>query len=265
MNKETYDDFSQDYDHFVNWEARLTAEMPFISEYLRHIESQTDRKPKVLDTACGSGMHAIELAKRGYSACGADLSPKMIEKAAANANAAEIDVLFKVSPFGSLANDFRMEAEFPFNLIVCLGNALPHLLSLNQIRSALNDLAASLEPGGILMLQNRNFDAILKLKERWIAPQSHQEGNQEWVFLRFYDFDADGLITFNIVRLYQKGSQNWQQQVSTTRLYPLTRDILIDLLKSSGFNEITCYGLMSKNEPFNPASSENLVVTARRV
>jgi ubiquinone/menaquinone biosynthesis C-methylase UbiE len=62
MNKEIYDDFSRDYDRFVNWPARLAVEMPFIEKQFRLAEEQLQRKPKVLDTACGSGMHAIALA-----------------------------------------------------------------------------------------------------------------------------------------------------------------------------------------------------------
>jgi hypothetical protein len=35
MKKEAYDDFSGDYDRFVNWEERLSAEIPFLLKILR--------------------------------------------------------------------------------------------------------------------------------------------------------------------------------------------------------------------------------------
>jgi hypothetical protein len=125
-------------------------------------------------------------------------------------------------------------------------------------------MANCLNPGGTLLFQNRNFDAVLARKERWIQPQGRCEGNKEWVFLRFYDFDHDGLLTFNIMRLVREDQGNWQQRISSTRLYPLKRDVLTGLLEDSGFSDIACYGSMT-GEDFLPGSSDNLVVVARKV
>jgi glycine/sarcosine N-methyltransferase len=100
-------------------------------------------------------------------------------------------------------------------------------------------------------------------KERWIAPQSRREGGKEWLFLRFYDFDADGLITFNIVRLHRDGDAPWTQNLSTVRLFPLMQERLSILLKESGFTDLRFYGIMDE-VAFDPESSENLVVAARR-
>ena len=87
-------------------------------------------------------------------------------------------------------------------------------------------------------------------------------GEQEWLFVRFYDFDPDGLLTFNIITLARLGQGEWQQKVDSTRLYPLRRDELAPALEAAGFEQIVCYGSMS-GEPFDPHSSGNLVVSAR--
>jgi len=263
MNREMYDDFSQDYDRFVNWQTRLPYEIPFIQQYLKEAEKGLNRRARILDVACGSGMHTIALAKMGYAASGIDLSPKMIEKAAENAKDAGVTANFKVSSFGNLSSDLGGEEEFPYDVILCLGNALPHLLSTELIQTTLWDMANSLNTGGFLIFQNRNFDSVLQLKERWITPQSRREGPKEWVFMRFYDFDHDGLITFNIIRLTREGEGDWQQRISSTRLYPLKCDVLTGLLEDSGFWKINCFGAMSA-EKFMPSSSENLVLVARK-
>jgi 2-polyprenyl-3-methyl-5-hydroxy-6-metoxy-1,4-benzoquinol methylase len=88
MNREFYNEFSQDYDRFINWQSRLALEIPFLRQYLLRIEAHLERRARILDVACGSGMHAIELAKQGFITSGADLSPKMLEKASENARAA---------------------------------------------------------------------------------------------------------------------------------------------------------------------------------
>lgn len=264
MNKQVYDEFSQDYDRFVNWQTRLGYEIPFIQKYLRRAEARNKRRAHLLDVACGSGMHIIALAKQGFITSGVDLSPKMIEKAAENARAAGVKVNFRESSFGNLQADLLDQPEFPYDMITCLGNSLPHLLSTEQIQTTLWDMANCLNPGGYLLFQNRNFDAVLELQERWIQPQSRREGENEWIFLRFYDFDHDGLLTFNIMRLVRNGEDSWQQRISSTRLYPLKRDVLTGLLEDSGFSDVACFGSMS-GEDFHPGSSDNLVVVAHKV
>ena len=261
MSNNTYDDFSQDYDRFVNWDSRLAAEMPFLESLLSRI-GKTDNAPlSILDAACGTGMHAIELARRGYRAAGADLSPRMVEAARGNALKAGQDVPFKPAGFMNLQNAFNAENNFPFDALICFGNSLPHLTTRDGLKSALLDFAACLRPGGMLVLQNRNFDAVKAKRERWIGPQSHREGEREWLFLRFYDFDPDGLITFNIVRLKREGDSPWSQAVSTVRLYPLLQKDLLVLLKDCGFSLVECFGKM-EDTPFDPLTSENLVVAA---
>jgi SAM-dependent methyltransferase len=264
MVNNTYDDFSQDYDRFVKWGSRLEAEIPFVEERLGELDLPKGQKPCVLDAACGTGMHAIELARRGYRAAGADLSPGMVEKAQMNAAEAGVEAVFKPAGFTHLAEAFAGEETLPFEALICLGNSLPHLTAESAIRKALMDFNACLHPGGLLILQNRNFDAVMAKMERWIGPQSRKDGNKEWLFLRFYDFDADGLITFNIVRLNREGDAPWTQNISTVRLFPLLKAQLDILLKESGFTDLRYYGMMNESA-FDPASSENLVAVARKV
>ena len=261
MDTNTYDDFSQDYDRFVNWQSRLAAEMPFLEQLLNQIDTSHNQPLSILDAACGTGMHAIELSRRGYRAAGADFSQGMVETARVNAQTSGTIVLFKQAGFMELRAVFDEEDVFPFDAITCFGNSLPHLISREEIKEALADFAACLRPGGMLVLQNRNFDAVLAKRERWIGPQSYTEDGNDWLFLRFYDFDPDGLITFNIVRLKREAGGEWKQALSTVRLYPLIKDELMNLLKETGFNEIRTFGMM-KDIPFDPFTSENLVIAA---
>jgi 2-polyprenyl-3-methyl-5-hydroxy-6-metoxy-1,4-benzoquinol methylase len=66
--------FSTEYDRFVNWPGRLRLELPFLQTQLRQ-----GGVKRVLDSACGTGMHAIALAQEGFEAAGADISAGMIE------------------------------------------------------------------------------------------------------------------------------------------------------------------------------------------
>jgi glycine/sarcosine N-methyltransferase len=250
-----YDDFSSDYDRFVDWPGRLAVELPFIEHQLQAVGAH-----RVLDAACGTGMHALALARRGYAAVGADLSPGMIAQARANAAAAGVDVPFEVAGFGGL----NAQVGTGFDALLCLGNSLPHLLAPADLAVALADFAACLRPGGLLLIQNRNFDAVLARGERWMEPQAHQEGNLEWLFLRFYDLNPDGTLVFNLVTLRREGSDDWRQHVLTTRLWPLRQEELTTALDAAGFAAITCWGDMQDTH-FDPAHSPNLIATAQRI
>lgn len=253
-----YDQFASEYDRFVNWQNRLAAEIPFIEKALREVNSAQTEPLKILDTACGTGMHALALAKDGYKVVGTDYSSKMVDMARTNAITAGIGVRFETAGFGSISKTLSNEQ---FDGLMCLGNSLPHLLTTSELQSALNDFSVCLKPGGLILIQNRNFDAVMANKDRWMEPQSFQEGDKYWVFQRFYDFNADGTISFNIVTLKRSANDPWSSSVLSTLLKPMLYEELLTALTAAGFDQIKVYGSLA-GEPFNPNSSGNLVFTA---
>lgn len=250
-----YEAFSEDYDRFVNWEARLALELPFLEDALRSVGAH-----RVLDAACGTGRHAVALAQRGYEVVGADLSPEMVARARAHAESAGVPVRFEVAGFGALAPAVGSR----FDALLCLGNSLPHLLTEEDLRTALADFAACLRPGGVLVLQNLNYDRILARREAWLSPQAHRKGEDEWLFLRHYEFDPDGLLTFQVVVLQRHGAGEWNQRVLATRLRPWRAHELVQALERAGFHRLQSWGNL-QGAPFDPEGSGNLVVTALRV
>lgn len=255
-----YDPLSSVYDRFVNWPSRLAFEMPFLLEQLKAVGA-LEKPLKILDTACGTGMHAIELARRGAWVAGADLSEQMIARARLNAAQASVKVNFRPAGFGALQAAFT--EALPVDALLCLGNSLPHVLTRQELRTTLADFAACLRPGGLLLIQNRNFDAVLQRRERWMEPQGYREGDAEWIFLRFYDFEPDGTITFNFLTLHRIGEEPWTQQINAARLYPWRRDELQTALLEAGFTSLMAFGGMD-GSPFEASTSGNLVFVARR-
>ncbi|MBN1287191.1 MAG: class I SAM-dependent methyltransferase [Anaerolineae bacterium] len=245
-----YDALSADYDRFVNWPARLAHELPFIEAQLRAANAR-----RVLDAACGTGQHALALAARGYEVAGADLSAGMIAQARANAGRAGVEARFVAAGFGELA----AQAGDGFDALLCLGNSLPHAITDEALRAALHDFAAALRPGGRLLIQNRNFDAVMARRDRWMEPQSHHGPGGEWLFIRFYDFNPDGTLTFNVLTLHRAPGAPWTRQVEAAALRPLRRAELVSALEAAGFGAVTCYGDMT-GAAFDPTTSGNLIV-----
>lgn len=254
-----YNAFSVNYDRFVNWQERLAFELPFLESQLQSLV-QDGNLPRVLDSACGTGQHALALAERGYRATGADYAAGMIEQAEKNRAAIGLNVPFAVAGFGEMAGAF---GEQSFDALLCLGNSLPHVLNPADLLSSVQDFADVLRPGGLLLIQNRNFDAVLASRERWMGPQPASEGDREWLFVRFYDFLPDGTIDFNILTLYRQGKEPWRQQAAVTRLMPWREVELTQVLARCGFTDITLYGGLD-GSLFSAETSGNLVISARK-
>src|SRR5665811_785858 len=69
------------------------GEVDFIEEELGFNRSAT-----ILDLGCGTGRHAIELAKRGYTVTAVDLSASQLDLAREKAVAANVTCLLYTSP-----------------------------------------------------------------------------------------------------------------------------------------------------------------------
>lgn len=71
----------------------------------------------ILDVGCGTGRHSIELAKRGYSVTGIDLSSEMLTRAAAAADAAGVTVDWVHSD----ATRFSLPNKYDAAICLCEG------------------------------------------------------------------------------------------------------------------------------------------------
>ncbi|MCJ7735909.1 MAG: class I SAM-dependent methyltransferase [Anaerolineae bacterium] len=249
-----YDSVSVDYDRFVNWPARLAGELPFIEKQLRAAGAR-----RVLDAACGTGMHAIALAEQGYETVGVDASGGMIEKARSNARSAGVAVDFVQASFGNIS----LVCGTGFDAILCLGNSIPHVEDMKALADASLDFAEVLRPEGLLLIQNRNFDAVLASGERWMEPQSYVDGDDEWVFLRFYDFESEDVLRFNFLTLHRAAGKVWQQTVASSGLLILLHSDLVECLRETGFSDLSSFGSLH-GEGFDQQGSPNLVLAARR-
>lgn len=106
-----------------------------------------DRNKRILDIACGTGRHAVELAKRGYPVVGFDLSEGQLRSARAKAEAAGVAVDFQRRD----ATEPHFHAEFDAALMFCEG-AFPLMETDEQNYAILAHAANALRGGGKLML-----------------------------------------------------------------------------------------------------------------
>ncbi len=250
-----YDALGVDYDLMVSWKQRLDREAGFLRRMRAEIGAA-----RALDAACGTGMHAVSLAREGMQCAGADLSAEMIGRARQNAAAAGVTIDFRVAAFGELRETFTGSFDF----VTCLGNSLPHLLDEEALRGALGDFARVLLPGGLLVIQNRNYDRVLREKIRFMPVTARAQGADETLFLRITDFPRESadLVDFTIVTLNKKNGA-WSQSIRTTQLRALRKRTLEEALIAAGFSGVRCWGGYDLS-PFNETESADLLIAAKR-
>lgn len=254
-----------DYDRFVDWRKRLDRELPF---YRREFDAHGVRR--VIDVGCGTGMLPIRWAAWGLDVVGVDPDDGMLEKAAANAEEARVEieaaggsVRFVSGGFGGLA-DLGLGT---FDAVTCTGNALPHIAGRDALGPVLRDLAAVLRPGGLLVLPLLNHDRLLDARLRSIPPVVREAEDGTWVFLRFMDYEGEG-IRFDFVTLHRpvgawENRLGWETTSRRSLHTALPSQFLRGGLAAAGFPDVRAYGNHS-GAAFRPAEDESVLMVAVR-
>lgn len=140
------------WDDLIDWESRAKSEGDFFIQKLHEADAKY-----VLDVATGTGFHSVRLLKAGFAVVSADGSPAMLAKAFDNAKKHGFIMRTVQADWRFLNRDVHGE----YDAIICLGNSFTHLFSERDRRKALAEYYAMLKHDGILILDQRNYDAIL--------------------------------------------------------------------------------------------------------
>ena len=221
---EFYDRFVDKYDVLVSYKNRVKREANFYDYLFKKYKINT-----VLDCACGTGHHVMMLKHMGYDIRGSDLSPAMINKARVNLKEQDLDVILKISDFKHLHKNIGEK----FDAVICVGNSLPHLLTDEDLTLALTEMNSVLNENGILILEQRNYDKLLKSKKRFF-PVAFRENDVFFYVLDFFPSE----ITFNIVNI---NTSSQTLETYTTKYNALKINKLKELLDTSGFQIIELY------------------------
>lgn len=104
-------DYAKMYDTEIYTQGTI-QEVDFIER-----EIGKNKRIKILDVGCGTGRHAVELARRGYDVTGIDLSEAQLKRAREKASAAGISARF-------LRKDARkagFRQQFDLVIMICEG------------------------------------------------------------------------------------------------------------------------------------------------
>jgi len=122
---------------------------------------------RILDMACGTGRHSLELARRGYEVVGVDISMELLEIADGEAD------LKKIEGASFMSADLReLTYDEEFDVVLNLNDgAIGYFETDEENRRTFEVIAAALRPGGanLLQLPNVLYAETHLPQKTWIA------------------------------------------------------------------------------------------------
>ncbi len=131
------------YEVFSNTEGRLNREGPFLMDVLSRGPGK-----RVADIACGTGLHALFFAEHGARVHAYDISEGMIEHAQSVRPHEHVEYA---------VHDMREPLPETFDLVLCTGNSLSLLTSVEDLRRCFAAVYDALSGGGRFLAQVLNY------------------------------------------------------------------------------------------------------------
>lgn len=181
-----------------------------------------------IDLGAGFGLHAIPLARRGFSVVALDSCELLLNDLLRRAGSLPIR-----TANANLLN-FKAHLTAPVDVILCMGDTLTHLSDRFGVETLFNDAAANLKPGGVFVATFRDYvTAPLGDEARFIPVRS----DADRILTCFLEY-ADTTVTVHDL-LHQREAGSWQLHVSSYRKLRLAPPWVAQQLSSLGFEVVS--------------------------
>jgi len=236
-----------DWHHSVAWQGKV------LNDFIRSkLVDLNKNHITLLDASCGIGTQSLGLAQHGFDVTGTDLSRKSIDRAKREAEVLGVDIYFGVADFRSL----EQEVAGKFDVVLSADNAIPHLLTDDDLELASRNLYSKLNDNGLLVITIRDYDKHVKEKPRATQPYLFDAGKR--IVFQVWDWADDGKIYTTNHFILLEADGKWTTNHKKTTYRAILRDELSKILKSVGFNDIE-WSMPSESGYYQP------VVTARKI
>jgi 2-polyprenyl-3-methyl-5-hydroxy-6-metoxy-1,4-benzoquinol methylase len=248
--EELFENYALKYDKEIYTRGTI-GECDFIER-----EISFNKNLRILDIGCGTGRHSRELAKRGYSITGIDLSESQLNRAKELAEKENLYINYQVQD----ARTITFSNEFDLAIMICEG-AFPLMETDEMNYQILQNATKTLRDNGKLIFTTLNglFPLFHSVKD-FIAGKTI-DGNAS------YENNSFDLMTFreyNITTI-EDDSGNKKELECNERFY-LPSEITW-LLKSLNYKTINIYGAklgaFNRNDKLTTEDFEMLVVAEK--
>ena len=186
----------------------------------------------LLDVAAGIGTQALPLAELGYRVRSRDLSPRAISRLLEQARSRGLSLDARAADM----RDVDATISDPVDVVLAFDNAVPHLLSDEELALAFGAFHRALRPGGICMISVRDYEKVERGKD---SAQTYgvrvRDGErciplQAWRWLDETRYEVSFFFVFD-------GEEARVERTSAGTYYAVSTARLLELLGEAGFVE----------------------------
>lgn len=246
--EELFDNSAKKYDS-ESYVHGTVGEVDFIEK-----ELDFDKSKHILDIGCGTGRHAIELARRGYKVTGIDLSQSQLKRAKEKAKAANLEVEFIQKD----ARQLEFNNVYDMAIMICEG-AFPLMETDEMNFEILQNAVKALKENGKFIFTTLN--ALFPLSH---AEQLSQNSDSNEIICNNNKFD---LMTFRETSVLKATDDSGKEKELTCNERYYCPSEITWQLKSLNFSDIDIYGCklgaFSRNDKLTKSDFEMLVVAQK--
>jgi SAM-dependent methyltransferase len=227
-----YDGLADEYHLlFADWDASVRRQGEILD---RLIADRLGPPPhRVLDCACGIGTQVIGLAQRGYRVHGTDISPAAVARAQREAARLGVSLTTAVADLRALDG-----VDGSYDVVLACDNAVPHLLTDEDLRLAAVGMRGKLRDGGLLVISIRDYDGLIAEKPRSELPRVFDRPDGRQIAFQVWDWD-EATPTYTVHQyVVRETDGGWQTRHQSTVYRALQRADLAAIVRAAGFREV---------------------------
>lgn len=214
---------------FINWDKRLETEGPFLLSQLKRHGCR-----RVFDAALGEGVVSIFLLKNGFDVISNELDPEFRKRAAANAKREGVVLDIRSHFWQDIHKHLKKET---FDAVICDGNSLCCENRASGRQAAVRNFHLILRKGGILEVDERNFDYIIRNRTEIMGGNFRYSGNFIYCGDRIHAIPVR-IATSNVIMQYTDIASG---KGGRLRIYPFKDGELVSLLKTENFHSVETF------------------------
>lgn len=225
-----YDNLASQYDKlFLDWQSTIQEQAVILDRLF--VDNGFDKSAKILDCACGIGTQAIGLAVQGYNMTASDISHGELAEARGRAAKSNVQLQFVNANFCALSEAFSEQ----FDIVICMDNALPHMLTKSALEEAIKSITNRIADGGMFVASIRDYDALLMDKPPYSPPYIHKTNKGQRVSFQTWVWDGEH---YKLTQYIIDDEETLQISKFDCEYRAIRREELTSLLVANGCSEV---------------------------
>lgn len=183
---------------------------------------------KILELACGSGGHALQLAQMGYEVTGVDRSTTMLRMAREKQDRAMTHVDWRQGDMDSFSS---VGLKHDYDLVTCLYDSLNYILEESGIERCFAEVYKHLRPGGGFIFDVTTEFNLLQNFSGYTFAENFENASYIWE----NDYDIINKICASKVTVFTLSDGRYKKTVEVHRQKVYPTSLLLQMLSDVGF------------------------------